>query len=81
MTNNSVQKKYADFADSEIDGNMWSSGEFADHLEGEFGEDVWSEKIWPQIKKCVKASLQSVQDQIDNRKNSFEFFGYDFMVD
>mmetsp|Transcript_3502 Transcript_3502/g.5971 ORF Transcript_3502/g.5971 Transcript_3502/m.5971 type:complete len:669 (+) Transcript_3502:853-2859(+) len=25
LTNNSVQKKYADFKDSEIDGNMWSS--------------------------------------------------------
>lgn len=33
LTNNSVQKKYADFADAEIDGNMWSSTEFADHLE------------------------------------------------
>jgi len=28
----------------------------------------------------VKCSLQSVQDQVDNRKNSFEFLGYDFMV-
>lgn len=60
LTNNSVQKKYAEFADNEIDGNMWSSQEFADHLEGEHGADVYGEKIWPQIRKCVKASLQSV---------------------
>ena len=33
LTNNSVQKKYADSADAEIDGNMWSSTDFADHLE------------------------------------------------
>lgn len=81
LTNNSVQKKYAEFDDNEIEGNMWSREEFADHLESERGGDIWEENLWPQIKKYVKASLQSVQDQVDNRKNSFEFFGYDFMVD
>lgn len=29
----------------------------------------------------MKASTLSVQDIVNNRKNSFEFFGYDFMVD
>ena len=29
----------------------------------------------------MKASALSVQDMVNNRKNSFEFFGYDFMVD
>jgi len=60
LTNNSVQRKYADFEGSEIEGNMWSSDEFADHLQSEFGGDPWSEKIWPQIKKYVKASMMSV---------------------
>jgi len=81
LTNNSVQKKFAEFGDNEIEGNMWSSEEFADYLDGEFGENTYLEKIWPQVKKYVKASLMSVQDQVDNRKNSFEFFGYDLMVD
>ena len=26
-------------------------------------------------------SLKSVQDMVENRKNSFEMFGYDFMID
>ena len=39
---------------------MWSSTEFAEHLEEEFGDDVWTDKIWPQIKQYTKASLQSV---------------------
>lgn len=81
MTNNSVQKKFAEFNDNDIEGNMWSSEEFADHLNDEFGEGTYENKIWPQIKKYVKASLMSVKDQVDNRKNSFEFFGYDLMVD
>ena len=35
----------------------------------------------PQIQKYVNASLESVQDMVEPRRNSFEFLGYDFMVD
>ena len=59
LTNHSVQKKYTDDHE-EIDANMWSSQEFADHLEDEHGSNIWKDKVWPQIKKYVKASLQSV---------------------
>jgi tubulin monoglycylase TTLL3/8 len=31
--------------------------------------------------EIVKGSTLSVQDMVDNRKNSFEVFGYDLMVD
>lgn len=44
-------------------------------------QDIFREKIMTQIKHQVKASTLSVQDMVDNRKNCFEFFGYDFMVD
>ena len=81
LTNNSVVKNCDEFYQSEIDGNMWSCDEFSDHLSSEFGYDAFQETIWPQIKKYVTCSLQSVQDMVDNRKNSFEFLGYDFMVD
>ena len=37
--------------------------------------------IYPQIKQVIKSSTLSVQDMVNNRKNSFEFFGYDLMVD
>lgn len=39
--------------------------------------------IFPQIEKLVTDSFRSVIDKIDkNRlKNSFELFGYDFMID
>ena len=44
-------------------------------------QDLWSSKIWPQIKNIIKLSLISVMDSIENRKNSFEIYGYDFMID
>ena len=47
LTNNSVQKKYGEFENGEIDGYMWSSQEFGEYLQGEYGEDKWAEKIWP----------------------------------
>ena len=43
LTNNSVQKKFADFDNSDIDGNMWTKSEFAENLQFKFGEDVWTE--------------------------------------
>lgn len=47
LTNNSVQKKFKEFCESDIEGNMWSSQEFSDYLEGEYGDDIWQTKIWP----------------------------------
>lgn len=44
-------------------------------------EDIFKEVIYTQIKEHVKSSTMSVQDIVNNRKNSFEFFGYDFIVD
>lgn len=33
------------------------------------------------MKDIVKWSLQSAQEFLENRKNSHEMFGYDFMID
>ena len=43
--------------------------------------NIFKEIIQKQIKEQVNASTKCVQDMVDNRKNSFEFYGYDFMVD
>ena len=45
------------------------------------GYNVFEEKIRPAMKNAVIKSLLSVQDMIENRKNSFEIYGYDFMID
>ena len=42
---------------------------------------MFEEKIRPAMKNAVIKSLLSVQDMVENRKNSFEMYGYDFMID
>ena len=38
-------------------------------------------KIQKQMKEIVINSIKSCKDSIEQRKNSFEVFGYDFMID
>ena len=42
---------------------------------------TWEGYFLPQIDSIVKATLQQMTDVIDNRPNSFELFGFDFVVD
>ena len=39
------------------------------------------QKIRPQIKDIVKKSMMCALDGVQNRKNSHQMYGYDFMVD
>jgi hypothetical protein len=43
-------------------------------------ENLWDTCIKPQIEDIVTWSLLCVIDQITHRKNSFELYGYDFML-
>lgn len=79
LTNNSISKKSKEFHKAEIQGCMWSLGAFKEYLISEFEHDVWNTRIFPDIKHIVKRSLISVGNL--GRKNSFELFGYDLMVD
>jgi len=48
------------------------------------GEDVFMEKTRPMMEQIIKWTFMSVQDEMESchtTKNSFEMFGFDFMVD
>ncbi len=81
LTNNSIVKHSENFYTTEIEGSMWHSEEFAEYLMEQYGSDLWEEQIKPKIKNIVTYSLECVQDMMDTRKNSFELFGYDIMLD
>ena len=46
-----------------------------------YGELTWENFFLPQIDKIVKATLTQMSEVIENRVNSFELFGFDFVVD
>merc|ERR1712151_248137 len=66
---------------------MIDSDEYSEYLqtlgierEGSLVENPWLEIVQPKLKRMVVRSLESVQDVIQPRTNSFQLFGYDFMV-
>jgi len=86
LTNYSITKKYTgnqqqQQQEEEIEENMWFLKEFQDYTKRKLGVDVWAERVYPKLKEIIVASLQCVQTRILHRKNSFELFGYDFMID
>jgi len=82
LTNNSIGKYSEHFDNSEIEGNMWTCDEFQQHLKKKHGgQDVFTDSIKPRMKQIVTWSLECVQDMVENRKNSMELYGYDFMID
>lgn len=63
---------------------MWEGKQFGQYLMKEFGNsenDIFAQKIMPQIKKGVIASILAARDMVTHRENAHEMFGYDFMVD
>ena len=63
---------------------MLSCDDFIEYLkkiDSQYDEMTWENYFLPQIDTVVKNTLQQMSDVIDNRPNSFELFGFDFVVD
>jgi len=45
------------------------------------GKDEWNETILPKIKEIICNTMQCAQGIVTQRKNTWELFGYDFMLD
>ena len=83
LTNYSVQKYSNDFGKKEI-GNEISFDDFEKSLREEYNLEINIRKyLLKQFKKIIEVSMKSVKKiiNINQRKGSFEIFGYDFMLD
>jgi len=82
LSNNSVQKHFKNGERSEHlpDSNMWSNDTFKKHLFKRGYKTAWDDIIYPGMKESIIATLQSCQDALEYRKNSFQLYGADFML-
>jgi hypothetical protein len=88
LVNNSISKNSEEFKKKllaengeEIEGFMWGHRSFKEWIEYSAGEDLMKKKITPRMKDIVKWSLMCASECIEHRKNSWELYGFDFMVD
>ncbi|XP_041802254.1 tubulin monoglycylase TTLL3-like isoform X2 [Chelmon rostratus] len=60
--------------------NMWSDDQFKTYLSKQGREAQWQSVVVPGMKKAVIHALQTSQDLMESRKNTFELYGADFML-
>nr|XP_046240461.1 tubulin monoglycylase TTLL3-like isoform X2 [Scatophagus argus] len=60
--------------------NMWSNDQFKAFLSSQGQEAQWQTVAVPGMKRAVIHALQTTQDLMESRKNSFELYGADFML-
>ena len=82
LTNYSVQKHNKNFSKVEI-GNEISFQLFQQELNRQNSGKNFKKDILPQIIKIIGLTSKAVKNKINimNRKNCFEIFGYDFILD
>lgn len=59
---------------------MWSDDQFRRFLSSQGREAEWQTVIVPGMKEALIHTVQTTQDQMESRKNSFELYGADFML-
>ncbi len=82
LTNYSVQKHNAEFSKIEI-GNEIPFKDLQKQFEDNNINVNFKKMIYPKICKIVRITAGAAKQRINlmNRKNCFEIFGYDFMID
>lgn len=82
LCNNSIQHNGDKFGqDAWNEACMWDSDQFKAYLEKEGKPDAWNDTIYPQMMDIAVKISKCCQEEVLQRKNSFELFGADFILD
>eukprot|EP00347_Sterkiella_histriomuscorum_P009493 403341003 len=82
LTNNAVQKNSPNYGDFE-DGNQLSFGQFKQYLKDQNFAVDFETQILAKMKYYAALSIESVRRKLNpnKRKECFEIFGYDYIID
>ncbi|XP_074031075.1 tubulin glycylase 3A isoform X2 [Leptinotarsa decemlineata] len=82
LTNNSVQSRYKKASTDIIlpSYNMWDSSQFKNYLSNVGYPQAFDDIIYPGMKESITAAVLMHQESFDQRRNTFELFGADFIV-
>uniref|UniRef100_A0A668VW09 Tubulin tyrosine ligase-like family, member 3 n=1 Tax=Oreochromis aureus TaxID=47969 RepID=A0A668VW09_OREAU len=84
LCNHSIQKRLRPLVQRHRSipaDNMWSVDQFKTFLCTKDREAQWDTVVVPGMKRALIYALQTAQDLIESRKNTFKLYGADFMLD
>jgi len=88
LVNNSINKHSDKFHEKvfaengeEIKDCMWSMAQLENYLRQQHGKDIFATHCKQRMRDIAKLALVCAQGQIEHRKNSWELYGYDYMID
>jgi tubulin monoglycylase TTLL3/8 len=72
-----------DDEEGDVGVHMWDSQQFKEFLDQKYGaaSRTWEDNLRPAMWKIAAQTMHAVQDVVKHRKNSFEWFGFDFLID
>jgi tubulin monoglycylase TTLL3/8 len=72
-----------DDEEGDVGVHMWDSQQFKEFLDQKYGAEsrTWEMKLRPAMWKIAVQTMHAVQDVVKHRRNSFEWFGFDFLID
>ena len=72
----------ADVASGEaLAGSLMSSEQFAEHLRALGHGEAWAERVVPALRRVVAHTMCSGQERAEPRRDSFEVYGLDLVLD